>query len=119
MGSDQREPFAWTIPGDDTADMNGFVPAKIRREGEFTKPLYDSPSGEREPVAWLVTWTDVAGKVDKKIVWHNTNAAAVRHQVAQLNSCDWIVKVQSTPLYGEREPIRAALTLLDEVRNGK
>lgn len=33
-------PCAWTIPGDDTADMNGFIPARINSEGEFTKPLY-------------------------------------------------------------------------------
>lgn len=37
------EPYAWTIPGDDTANMNGFIPAKIFREGEFTKPLYTAP----------------------------------------------------------------------------
>lgn len=46
-------PFAWTIPGDDQADMNGFIPTKVYREGEFTKPLYASPSnglvkGDRE-----------------------------------------------------------------------
>ena len=34
------EPSAWTIPGDDTADMNGFIPAKAWREDEFTKPLF-------------------------------------------------------------------------------
>src|SRR5512138_1765114 len=28
-------PFAWTIPGDETADMNGFIPARVDQEGEF------------------------------------------------------------------------------------
>lgn len=37
------QPFAWTIPGDDQADCNGFIPTKISREGEFTKPLYATP----------------------------------------------------------------------------
>jgi hypothetical protein len=39
-------PYAWTIPGDDTADVNGFISARINREGEFTKPLYSRPAPE-------------------------------------------------------------------------
>lgn len=39
-------PVAWTIPGDDTADMNGFIPARVNREGEFTQPLYTRPAVE-------------------------------------------------------------------------
>lgn len=33
-------PYAWTIPGDDTADVNGFIAARVDQRGEFTKPLY-------------------------------------------------------------------------------
>lgn len=41
---EEVKPIAWTIPGDDNADMNGFIPTKIYKEGEFTKPLYATPS---------------------------------------------------------------------------
>lgn len=34
------EPVAWILPGDDNEDVNGFIPARINREGEFTKPVY-------------------------------------------------------------------------------
>lgn len=39
----KAEPVAWTIPGDDTADANGFIPARITQEGEFSKALYAAP----------------------------------------------------------------------------
>lgn len=41
-----EQPFAWTIPGRDNADMNGFIPVHIERHGEFTKPLYEKKSGD-------------------------------------------------------------------------
>jgi len=36
----QGEPVAWVIPGDDTANANGFIDAMCYRDGEFTRPLY-------------------------------------------------------------------------------
>lgn len=39
-GAERPRPAAWTIPGDDNEDVNGFLPCRISREGEFTKPLY-------------------------------------------------------------------------------
>jgi hypothetical protein len=42
--SERAAPVAWTIPGSYNADMNGFIPAHIERQGEFTKPLYEHPS---------------------------------------------------------------------------
>lgn len=35
---------AWVIPGDDNARPNGFIDAMAWREGEFTRPLFASPS---------------------------------------------------------------------------
>jgi hypothetical protein len=41
------QPLAWVIPGDDTADANGFIAARVSCEGEFTKPLYGHPPTAR------------------------------------------------------------------------
>lgn len=38
-----KTPYAWVIPGDDNADMTGFIAASVVKEGEFTKPLYERP----------------------------------------------------------------------------
>lgn len=51
-GAEGAQPFAWTVPGDDQADYNGFIPTKIVREGEFTKPLYASPPVRGDREAW-------------------------------------------------------------------
>jgi hypothetical protein len=40
---------AWVIPGDDTADCNGFVAAMAYEHGEFTRPLYARPQSRSEP----------------------------------------------------------------------
>ena len=37
------KPVVWVVPGDDNANMNGFVDARFDREGEFTRPLYAKP----------------------------------------------------------------------------
>lgn len=37
------KPYAWTTPGTDEADCNGFIPCNIHRGGELTKPLYLGP----------------------------------------------------------------------------
>ena len=44
------EPVAWVIPGDCNEDVNGYLPARINREGEFTRPLYPESAllAERE-----------------------------------------------------------------------
>jgi len=46
---DSAEPVAWIIPGDDNARDDGFIDARITRQGEFSKPLYPSPPAQ--PVA--------------------------------------------------------------------
>jgi hypothetical protein len=52
----KQAPFCWVIPGDDTANMNGFIDAHVSNHGEFTKPLYEHPpkapdDGKGQPVA--------------------------------------------------------------------
>ena len=42
----EGEAVAWVIPGDDNARDGGFIDAKCYRDGEFTQPLYASPSPE-------------------------------------------------------------------------
>jgi hypothetical protein len=58
-GETNGEPVAWTIPGDENADMNGFIPARMNREGEFTRPLYAHPAVETEakPHPYLLNGT--------------------------------------------------------------
>ena len=38
------KPYAWVIPGDDTADMNGWIACRISSDGEFTQPVYRHPA---------------------------------------------------------------------------
>lgn len=42
--AEKSQPFCWVIPGSDTADVNGFIDARVDRLGEFTKPLYVEPA---------------------------------------------------------------------------
>ncbi len=39
-----QQPFAWVMPGDDHANVNGWLDCRISSEGEFTKPLYEHPA---------------------------------------------------------------------------
>jgi hypothetical protein len=36
-------PYCWVLPGDDTANADGWIDARVSQEGEFTKPLYEAP----------------------------------------------------------------------------
>jgi Lar family restriction alleviation protein len=36
-------PFAYVIPGDDNANVDGWIDCRATSEGEFTKPVYASP----------------------------------------------------------------------------
>lgn len=42
QGKHTPRPCAWVIPGDDHADINGFIDARVIEGDEFTKPLYDA-----------------------------------------------------------------------------
>lgn len=42
-GRGQERPYAWVLPGDDTANCNGWIDARVNEWGEFTKPLYEHP----------------------------------------------------------------------------
>jgi hypothetical protein len=35
----EPKPFAWVLPGDDTARDDGFIDAMVIQQGEFSKPL--------------------------------------------------------------------------------
>jgi len=61
-------PFAWVLPGDDTARDDGFIDARIDREGEFTKPLYTTPpnpvvaeNATTETTARVRVWDEARG----------------------------------------------------------
>lgn len=48
-GHGEAVPYCWVIPGDDTANADGWIDARVSSEGEFTKPLYAHPTiGEKE-----------------------------------------------------------------------
>jgi hypothetical protein len=42
----EPKPFAWVLPGDDTARDDGFIDAMVIEQGEFTKPLYTASAFE-------------------------------------------------------------------------
>jgi hypothetical protein len=47
LSAQAAKPFAWVLPGDDNARDDGWLDARIDRQGEFTKPLYTSaPRGD-------------------------------------------------------------------------
>ena len=43
LAAAEAEPVAWVIPGQDTARDDGFLNARMDRDGEFTRPLYAHP----------------------------------------------------------------------------
>lgn len=52
---DSAKPVAWAIPGDLLDCGSGWIDAKIAREGEFTKPLYEHP-----PAPVETGWQNIA-----------------------------------------------------------
>lgn len=64
------EPVAWIIPGDDNANMDGFIDARMDNQGEFSMPVYSQiqvdaliashEARERELVEALKVFADEA-----------------------------------------------------------
>lgn len=69
-----RQPVAWVSPGQLTAHKDrpageggAYLPTRLTRDGEFTKPLYDAPPAQAVDLDELrraVCVVNVVGKID-------------------------------------------------------
>lgn len=58
----ETKPFAWTLPGDEIADVDGWIPARIDRWDEFTRPLYAEPPAQWQPIETALKDIRVTGE---------------------------------------------------------
>jgi hypothetical protein len=64
---DAVAPYCWVLPGDDTANADGWIDARVSQEGEFTKPLYEAPPAPAQVEAASLPAPD--GVVVKPLEW--------------------------------------------------
>lgn len=93
-------PYAWVVPGDDTANANGFIDARISREGEFTKPLYERPAPEpvapssKERLIELALWFERGGNAD---MYRHELITTLREYASALSEVCRFCGVQTEP----------------------
>lgn len=92
-----QKPFAWVIPGSDTANDRGFIDAMAWEEGEFTKPLYaalmDVLRAEDALMGWLNYAEEnlsefdldgeICGSAEDKLCPRCENSGCIQHKIKQ------------------------------------
>jgi hypothetical protein len=95
----EPKPFAWVLPGDDTARDDGFIDAMVIQQGEFSKPLYTAAALE----ALAAENAELRGKIQALV--EAKALAGVRGIVA-----GWNGENRPEP-YNERHPYKLGASL--------
>jgi Lar family restriction alleviation protein len=91
------EPFAWVIPGSDTANDRGFIDAMAWEEGEFSKPLYAHPPLDTRPSpapAAVEAWQPISTAPKdgtEVLLWAESWGMTWGVQIGHFDAFKWVV----------------------------